>query len=38
MLAGTARRRAWRALAQLARQEGDETRAQQCERAAAAID
>lgn len=37
-LAGTVRRRAWRALAQLARQEGDETRAQQCERAAAAID
>ena len=33
-----ARRRAWRSLAQLARQEGDEARAQQCERAAAAID
>lgn len=33
-----ARRRAWRSLAQLALQEGDELRAQQCERAAAAID
>jgi len=33
-----ARRRAWRALAHLAQQEGDELRAQQCERAAAAID
>ena len=37
-LGAPARRRAWRALAQLARQEGDEPRAQQCERAAAAID
>lgn len=37
-LAAPARRRAWRSLAQLARQEGDEVRAQQCERAAASID
>jgi HemY protein len=37
-LAASARRRAWRTLAQLAREEGDETRAQQCEHAAAAID
>ncbi len=37
-LGAPARRRAWRALAQLARQEGDEPRAQQCERAVAAID
>ena len=33
-----ARRRAWRSLAQLAQQEGDTERAQQCERAAARID
>lgn len=33
-----ARRRAWRSLTQLAQQEGDETRARQCERAAAQID
>jgi HemY protein len=32
------RRRAWRQLAQLANQEGDETRARRCEQAAAAID
>ncbi|MBX3644283.1 MAG: heme biosynthesis protein HemY [Rubrivivax sp.] len=37
-LAAPARRRAWRSLAQLARQEGDEVRAQQCERAAASVD
>lgn len=37
-LGAQARRRAWRSLAQLARQEGDAPRAQQCERAAAAID
>ena len=33
-----ARRRAWRSLAQLALQEGDSARAQECERAAARID
>jgi HemY protein len=33
-----ARRRAWRALAALAREEGDEPRAGECDRAAAAID
>ena len=33
-----ARRRAWRALATLAREEGDEERAADCDRAAAAID
>lgn len=33
-----ARRRAWRTLANLAREEGDEERAADCERAAAAID
>lgn len=33
-----ARRRAWRALAQMAREEGDEARAQTCERAAAALE
>jgi HemY protein len=37
-LCAPARRRAWRSLAQLAQQEGDEQRAQQCERAAAQID
>jgi HemY protein len=37
-LCAPARRRAWRSLAQLAQQEGDALRAQQCERAAAAID
>ncbi len=37
-LPAPARRRAWRSLAQLAQQEGDEDRAQQCERAAAALD
>jgi HemY protein len=37
-LCAPARRRAWRLLAQLAEQEGDATRARQCERAAAAID
>lgn len=37
-LPGRARRRAWRALAQLARQEGDEARVHACEHAAAAID
>jgi HemY protein len=37
-LGAQARRRAWRSLAQLAEQEGDTLRAQQCERAAAAID
>jgi HemY protein len=37
-LGAQARRRAWRSLAQLAQQEGDAQRAQQCERAAAAID
>ncbi|HMO46509.1 MAG TPA: heme biosynthesis HemY N-terminal domain-containing protein [Rubrivivax sp.] len=37
-LGAPARRRAWRSLAQLARQEGDEPRARHCERAAAAID
>jgi HemY protein len=37
-LMAPARRRAWRSLAKLAQQEGDEVRAQQCERAAAAID
>jgi HemY protein len=37
-LCAVARRRAWRSLAQLAQQEGDTLRAQQCERAAAAID
>jgi HemY protein len=35
---GIARRRAWRLLAQLARNEGDEARAALCEREAAAID
>ena len=33
-----ARRRAWRALAQMAREGGDESRAQECERAAAALE
>jgi HemY protein len=37
-LPGRARRRAWRLLAGLARREGDEIRAQDCERAAAALD
>jgi len=37
-LCAPARRRAWRSLAQLAQQEGDAERAQQCERAAARID
>jgi HemY protein len=37
-LCASARRRAWRSLAQLAQQEGDEPRARQCERAAAQID
>jgi HemY protein len=37
-LASHARRRAWRALAQLALQEGDPQRAQECDRAAAGID
>lgn len=37
-LCARARRRAWRSLAQLADQEGDSQRAQQCERAAAQID
>lgn len=32
------RRRVWRALAQMAREGGDETRAQECERAAAALE
>jgi HemY protein len=33
-----ARRRAWRALAQMAREAGDDARAQECERAAAALE
>jgi HemY protein len=37
-LAALARRQAWRALARLAREEGDELRASTCDRAAAAID
>ena len=37
-LAGSARRVAWRELARLAREEGDEARAAACERAAAALD
>lgn len=37
-LPGRARRRAWRALAELARQDGDEDRVHACEHAAAAID
>ena len=37
-LPGRTRRRAWRLLAELARQESDEARAQGCEHAAAAID
>jgi len=37
-LPARARRRAWRLLAQLARQEGDEARAQHCEQSAAALD
>lgn len=37
-LAARHRRRAWRVLALLAREGGDETRAQDCERAAAALD
>jgi HemY protein len=37
-LCALARRRAWRLLAQLAQQEGDLLRAQQCERSAAAVD
>ncbi len=37
-LPGRTRRHAWRLLAQLARQESDDARAQDCERAAAAID
>src|SRR5262245_29581027 len=37
-LQASARPRAWRALARLAREEGDETRALHCEQAAAAID
>lgn len=38
VLDGAARRRAWRALAAMAREEGDDERAQRCEQAAAAID
>ena len=38
VLCAQARRRAWRSLAQLAQQEGDDARARLCERAAAAID
>jgi HemY protein len=37
-LDSAARRRAWRTLARLAREGGDEPRALQCDRAAAAID
>ena len=37
-LPARARRRAWRMLAQLARDEADEARAHACERAAAAIE
>lgn len=37
-LAAVLRRRAWRTLAQLARQDGDEERAARCDRAAAAIE
>ncbi len=37
-LSAQARRRAWRSLAQLAQQEGDTLRAQQCDRAAAGVD
>ena len=37
-LGAQARRRAWRSLARLAQQQGDDVRAQLCERAAAAID
>ena len=37
-LVGSARRHAWRSLAQLAQREGDEQRAQRCTHAAAAID
>jgi HemY protein len=37
-LAPSARRRAWRTLARLAREDGDEERALRCEQAAAAID
>jgi HemY protein len=37
-LVGTARRRAWRSLALLAREEDDEARAARCDRAAAEID
>jgi HemY protein len=37
-LCAPARRRAWRSLARLAQQEGDEQRVRQCERAAAQID
>jgi HemY protein len=37
-LCAQARRRAWRSLAQLAQEEGDTLRAQQCERAAAGVD
>lgn len=37
-LEARARRQAWRALARLAREEGDEARAGECDRAAAAID
>lgn len=37
-LAGRARRQSWRFLAAMAREEGDDPRAQECERAAAAID
>ena len=37
-LTGRARRQAWRFLAAMAREEGDDARAQECERAAAAID
>jgi HemY protein len=37
-LAPAARRRAWRTLAQLAREEGDESRAHECTEFAAALD
>ncbi len=37
-LPAATRRAAWRELARLAREEGDEVRAVECERAAAAID
>jgi HemY protein len=38
VLDATARRRAWRTLAAMAREAGDEARAQRCEQAGAAID